>query len=360
MSRDLLLEQVDGFAKLAETNGAGIDGQLYVVTSTADSGAGTLREGLEQGGRWVTFDKTVFPAVRETVIGLNSAIQIGNNTTLDGRCSNVHVQPSRSAEGGLFVGYFGERANENVIITNVKIGPVPGRGDGQSGDGIRVVWGSDRFFITHVEITSANDEAIEVSRGDKGPMRGTISYSHISTTRKAVLIGDQTGNNEKGGGWTSSLHRIQVTIHHNWFQGNAVRNPLVTDSDGHLYNNYVDSYGLRGNEQASAGQEFGGDAWVWTEYNVIEPPDGGDPCGIHVVNYGSLGVTGISHITARGNVFRKNARFCPLFDPDPKVPIAVPYKYAPEEPGPDGTTLTSVLTSSDGDTLGRAGWINAT
>src|SRR5205085_8458611 len=73
-SRAQLLDRVDGFAKVADTTGAGLDGQLYVVTSTADSGPGTLREGLEQGGRWVVFDNSVFPADRETVITLDNAI----------------------------------------------------------------------------------------------------------------------------------------------------------------------------------------------------------------------------------------------------------------------------------------------
>jgi pectate lyase len=359
-SRTRLLDDIDGFAKLAGTTGAGSEGELFIVTSTADAGPGTLREGLQQGSRWVVFDQSLFPAGEEKVIALRSHIQIASDTTLDGRCANVRVGPSRSADGALFIGDFGRSGSRNVIITNLKIGPVPGRGGEQSGDGIRIVWGSDQFFISHVEIDSANDEAIEITRGDQGAMRGTVSYSRIFTTRKAVLIGDQTDNNEKGGEWATDRHQIEVSLHHNWFEGNQVRNPLVTDATAHLYNNYIDQYGLIGNNDASAGQEFGGDAWIWSEYNVLEPPDNGDPCGIHVIDYGSLGVEGQTHISARSNVFRKNARFCGLRSPDPAVPIPVPYEYSVTDPGTDGETLVASVTSEDEARADRAGWVRTT
>ena len=359
-SRTRVLDEIDGFAKVAGTTGGGIDGELFIVTSTADAGPGTLREGLESGNRWVVFDQRLFPPGEEKVIALTSHIQIGSGTTLDGRCANVRVAPSNAADGALFIGEFGRRGSRNVIITNLKIGPVPGLGGAQSGDGIRIVWGSDQFFISHVEVDSANDEAIEITRGDQGPMRGTVSYSRIFTTRKAVLIGDQTDNNEKGGEWAADRHQIEVSVHHNWFGGNQVRNPLVTDATAHLYNNYIDKYGLVGNDDASAGQEFGGDAWIWTEYNVVEPLDNGDPCGIHVVNYGSLGVEGQTHISARSNVLRKNARFCGLRDPDPAVPIPVPYDYAVSDPGQDGEALVAALTSRDEARADRAGWVRTT
>jgi pectate lyase len=357
LSREQLLDQVDGFARVADTTGAGLEGFLYVVTSTADAGPGTLRDGLEQAGRWVVFDQKLFPSDRETVIVLNSAIQIASDSTLDGRCANVRLAPTKRADGALFVGYYADRGVDNVMITNIRIGPIPGQGDEQSGDGIRIVWGSDRFYVSHAEVFSANDEAIEITRGDRGPMRGTVSYSHIATTAKAVLIGDQTRNVEKGGGWAPDNQRIQVTFHHDWFDKNMVRSPLVTDAIAHLYNNFVSSYGQVGNDDESAGQEFGGEAWVWTEGNVIEPLPGGDPCGIDVINYGSLGVTGSTHLTTKDNVFRDGAKFCSFRKTDPPNPIDVPYDYVLDDSGPNGTWLTDELTNGDPAVTGRAGWL---
>ena len=359
LSREQLLDQVDGFARVANTTGAGLDGNLYVVTSTADAGPGTLRDGLDQGGRWVVFDDKLFRNDRETVIALNSAIQIAADSTLDGRCANVRVAPTKRAEGGLFVGYYADRGVNNVIITNIKIGPTPGQGDEQSGDGIRIVWGSDRFYVSHTEVFSANDEAIEITRGDRGPMRGTVSYSRIATTAKAVLIGDQTRNLEKGGGWAPDNQRIQVTFHHDWFDKNQVRSPLVTDSIAHLYNNFVSSYGEVDNDDQSAGQEFGGEAWVWTEGNVIQPLPGGDLCGIDVVNYGSLGVTGSTHITVKDNVFRDGSKFCSFRKTDPPSLPTVPYAYVLEDTGPNGAWLTDELTNADPKVTGRAGWLSS-
>lgn len=357
-ARGQLLAEVNGFAKQADTTGAGLGGPLYVVTSTADSGPGTLRDGLEQGGRWVVFDKSAFPSDHETVITVDSPIQIAADSTLDGRCANVRIAATRKADGALFIGYYADRGISNVMITTIKIGPVPGQqNDDQSGDGLRIVWGSDRFYVSHVEIFSAQDEALEIDRGDQGPMRGTVANSVIRDTAKAVLIGDGTANNEKQGGWQTNAHRIEVTLHDNWFNRNQVRNPVVIDATVHLYNNFVSSYGLVGDAAASAGQEFGGNAWVWTEGNVIEPRPGGIPCGIAVINYGSLGVSGTTYITEKDNVFRDGSAFCSFRKPDPSVPDKVPYDYALANPGPQGTQLTDRLTSTDLTNKGRAGWV---
>ena len=359
-ARARLLAEVDGFAKEAETTGAGLGGALYVVTSAADSGPGTLREGLEQGGRWVVFDKSAFPADRETVITVESPIQIEADSTLDGRCANVRVAATAGNAGGaLFIGYYAERGVNNVMITNLKIGPVPGRpNDEQSGDGLRISWGSDRFYVSHVEIFSAHDEAIEIDRGDQGPMRGTIANSVIRDTTKAVLIGDGTANNEKRGGWRTNQHRIAVTLHDNWFNRNQIRNPIVIDARVHLYNNYVSSYGLVGNGVVgSTGQEFGGNAWVWTEGNVVEPRPGGILCGIAVINYAPLGVSGTTYVTEKDNVFRDGTKFCSFRAPDPAVPEKIPYDYKLADPGREGTQLTDRLTNADLTDTARAGWV---
>ncbi|MEO5838299.1 MAG: hypothetical protein ABIQ73_29895 [Acidimicrobiales bacterium] len=357
-SRGQLLGEVDGFAKQAQTTGAGLGGQLYVVTSTADSGPGTLRDGLEQGGRWVVFDKLAFPVDRETVITVDSPIQIGGDSTLDGRCANVRIAATKKSDGALFIGYYADSGVNNVMITTVKIGPVPGQtNDDQSGDGLRIVWGSDRFYVAHVEIFSAHDEALEIDRGDRGPMRGTIANSVIRDTAKAVLVGDGTDNNEKQGGWQTNAHRIEVTFHDNWFNRNQVRNPVVIDATVHLFNNFISSYGLVGDVSASAGQEFGGNAWVWTEGNVIEPRAGGIPCGIAVINYGSLGVTGTTYVTANDNVYRDGSKFCSFRKADPPAPDKVPYDYKLADPGPNGMQLTDRLTNADLTDKARAGWV---
>ena len=357
-SRAMLLDPVSGFARLADTTGAGLDGELFVVTTPADRGPGSLRDGLEQGGRWVVFDKAVFPIDREVVIGVESPIMVGANTTLDGRCANVRLDGSSGTDGILFIGDFGFRGTSNVMVSTVKVGPVPGDGDEQSGDAIRVTWGSDRFFISHVELFAAEDEALDITRGDRGLMRGTVAHSLIRDTQKAVLVGDGTANNEKRGGWATNAHRIQVTFRDNWFLRNQIRNPLITDSTAHIYNNYVSAYGVPTSTEDGAGIEMGGNAWVWAESNVIEQASAtGDYCGLEVADYGSLGVTGTTYLNTAGNVFRGIARLCESAGPGRPIPIAPPYAYTAELVAGDGAKLVARLTSDDANQRGRAGWI---
>ena len=357
-SRAMLLEQVDGFARVADTNGAGPNGELFVVTTTADRGPGTLRNGLEQGRRWVIFDRAVFPIDREVVISVESPIMVGADTTLDGRCANVRLDGSSGTDGILFIGDYGRSGTSNVIVSTVKVGPVPGDGDEQSGDAIRVTWGSDRFFISHVELFAAEDEAIDITRGDRGPMRGTVAHSLIRDTQKAVLVGDGTANNEKRGGWATNLHRIQVTFRDNWFVRNQIRNPLITDSTAHIFNNYVSAYGVPNSTENGAGIEMGGNAWVWAENNAIEQASpAGDYCGLEVADYGSLGVTGTTYLHATGNAFRGVAKLCESAGPGRAIPIPPPYAYVAEPVTDGGAALVARLTSGDPNQRGRAGWI---
>ena len=357
-SRQALLDQVSGYARLAGTTGAGQTGATYSVTTTADRGAGSLRDGLQAGNRWVVFSPAAFPVGEERVIRVESPIMVGPDTTLDGRCANVRLDGSSGTDGILMIGDFGYTASSNVMLSTVKVGPIPGNGGRQSGDGIRVVWGSDRFFISHVEVFAAEDEAIEITRGDRGAMRGTVAHSLIRDTQKAVLMGDGTDNHEKQGGWATNAQRIQVTFHDNWFLRNQIRNPLVIDARAHLYNNYIGAYGLPNTPDDGAGIEMGGNAWVWAESNAIEQPNpAGDYCGLDVVNYGSIGVTGVTYMTSTGNAFRGIARACAWAGPAPPVPAAPPYAYTAEKVTDGGGALIGRLASGDPNQLGRAGWV---
>jgi len=349
---------VSGYARVAGTTGAGLAGATFVVTTTADHGAGSLREGLEAGNRWVVFSPAAFPVGEERVIRVETPIMVGANTTLDGRCANVRLDGSSGTEGIVIIGNYGYSGTSNVMVSTVKVGPVPGNGSDQSGDGIRVVWGSDRFFISHVEVFSAGDEAIEITRGDRGLMRGTVANSLIRDTQKAVLVGDGTDNNEKQGIWATNAHAIQVTFRDNWFLRNQTRNPLLYDSTAHLYNNYVSSYGIPTTPENGSGIELGGNAWAWAESNVVDQPSAaGDYCGLDAVDYSPLGVTGISYLTSTGNAFRGIAKTCAFGGPAPPVPAGVPYAYTAEQITDGGTALIARLTSGNTGLMGRAGWV---
>ena len=357
-SRQALLNQVSGFAKVAGTTGAGLGGETYVVTTTADRGAGSLRDGLQAGNRWVVFSPAAFPVGEERVIRVETPIMVGPNTTLDGRCANVRLDGSSGVEVVLSIGNWGYSGTSNVMVSTLKVGPVPGNGGAQSGDALRITWGSDRFFVSHVELFAAEDEAIELDRGDAGVMRGTVTHSLIRDTQKAVLVGDGTANAEKGGGWATNAHRIQVTFRDNWFLRNQIRNPAVTDATAHIYNNYVSAYGIPNSTENGAGIEASGNAWVWAENNAVEQASPtGDYCGIEAADYRSLGVTGTTYLNAMGNAFRGIARVC-AFGPQPlPVPIAPPYSYTAQDVSDGGAALVARLTSPDPNQQGRAGWV---
>jgi pectate lyase len=353
-----LLDQVSGYARVGGTTGAGLSGATYVVTTTADRGPGSLREGLQAGNRWVVFSPAAFPVGEERVIRVESPIMVAANTTLDGRCANVRLDGSSGIEVVLAIGNFGYSGTSNVMLSTIKVGPIPGNGSEQSGDGIRVVWGSDRYFISHVEVFSAGDEAIEITRGDRGPMRGTVANSLIRDTQKAVLVGDGTANNEKQGGWATNAHRIQVTFRDNWFLRNQIRNPAVTDSTVHVFNNYISSYGLPNTPENGAGIEGSGNAWVWAESNAIEQAwPAGDYCGLEAADYSGIGVTGATYLNNISNAFRGIAKMC-QFGPAPlPIPVAPPYSYTAQSVADGGNALVARLTSGDPNNLGRAGWV---
>lgn len=357
-SRQSLLDQVSGYARVAGTTGAGLGGATYTVTTTADRGAGSLREGLQAGNRWVVFSPAAFPVDEERVIRVESPIMVGPNTTLDGRCANVRLDGSSGIEVVLSIGNWGYSGTSNVMVSTLKIGPVPGNGSDQSGDALRITWGSDRYFVSHVELFSAHDEAIELDRGDAGQMRGTIANSLIRDTQKAVLVGDGTTNNEKQGGWATNAQRIQVTFRDNWFLRNQIRNPAVTDSVAHIFNNYISAYGVPNSTENGAGIEAIGNSWVWAERNAIEQASpGGDYCGLEAADYRPLGVTGTTYLNDVGNAFRGIAKTC-AFGPQPlPVPTAPPYSYTAQDVSDGGAALVARLTSGDPNNQGRAGWV---
>ncbi len=81
---------------MGDATTGGLGGELYVVTSTSDSGEyGTLRYGVEQlpgTKRWIVFDSTVFPPGTKTPIYLTGALHPRENTTIDGRGSYVAIR----------------------------------------------------------------------------------------------------------------------------------------------------------------------------------------------------------------------------------------------------------------------------
>lgn len=186
--------QYEGFGK---TKG-GLGKTSRVVTSCANSGAGTLREAVTNSNSYITFNCPGPPA---NVINLTSAIEItGSNITISGWESpttgvSVNGRP-------LIV----KTTARDVVITNVRL-------RNSTDDGIRVESGAQRVTIDHVSATGAGDENLSVV--NTGSRDVTISWSLAAAppTNKNMLLGDLA---------------THISVHHTAFINSANRNPLAS------------------------------------------------------------------------------------------------------------------------------------
>ena len=211
--------------------GAGATGGAVpcVVTSLANSGAGTLRDCAEEGGTLVTF------AVSGT-IDLSGEIDVASNTTINGFGQNVTI-----------VGMLDIKEVHNVVVRHLRI---TGSGD----DAIRVIR-SHTMWFDHLDMSDAADGLIDITSGSTD---ATISWSHFHDHDKMVLInpGKESGV------------RARVTLHHNWFDHGGRRYPSAETSDIHGFNNFYDGWSVYG-VQISEGARF------VSEHNVYA--GSGDP-----------------------------------------------------------------------------------
>ena len=211
-SRLGLLDAREGFGRSA-TGGAG--GCLYTVTNDNDSGPGSLRWAAERGGYWIVFDGNY-------TIDLSGTIEVAGNTTIDGNGRQVTLRG-----GGL---YMLGRSASNVIVANLAIRESR---DGQ--DLLEVRNGASTFWFDHLTLVDAGDEYIDIGNADSGGLRGTVSWTRFdrvgSQYEFAILIGDDNS--------PQNNRLIEVTLHHNWFNGTHQRHPLITGARIHTYNNVV-------------------------------------------------------------------------------------------------------------------------
>jgi pectate lyase len=197
----------DGFAQ-GTTGGAG--GRTVTVTSQADL------------NRYVTASEPYIVRVAGTIpiTPKGTELRVASNKTI------VGVGTSGQIVGGGFILRAGV---SNVIIRNLTIRDTrmpdddPGD-DGYDYDAIQMDT-ADRIWIDHNRLTRMNDGLID-SRRDNTNL--TVSWNHIVDNNKTFGIG-----------WTDKV-TARVTIHHNWFQNNTTRNPVVDNAAyAHLYNNYL-------------------------------------------------------------------------------------------------------------------------
>lgn len=205
-----LAGQAEGFGRLAI---GGLHGPLYHVTTLADDGPGSLREGCRmKEPLWIVFEVS-------GTIHLRSHLSVSSYKTIDGRGQRVKLTGK-----GLRL-----KECEHVIICNLEFEG----GKGPDVDAIQIKPKSKHIWIDRCSLRDYDDGLIDITRESTDI---TVSRCHFSSHDKTMLIGADPCH--------VGDRCIRVTIHHCFFDGTRQRHPRVRYAKVHLYNNYTRNWGI--------------------------------------------------------------------------------------------------------------------
>ncbi|KAK3016109.1 hypothetical protein RJ639_006353 [Escallonia herrerae] len=191
----------------------GLHGPLYHVTTLADDGPGSLRDGCrKKESLWIVFDVS-------GTIELSSYLSVSSYKTVDGRGQRIKLKGK-----GLRL-----KQCEHVIICNIELEG----GRGPDADGIQIKPNSKHIWIDRCSLRDFDDGLIDITRQSTDV---TVSRCHFSEHDKTMLIGADPSH--------IADRCIRVTIHHCFFDGTRQRHPRVRFAKVHLYNNYTRNWGI--------------------------------------------------------------------------------------------------------------------
>jgi pectate lyase len=232
-----LLNERVGFGRNA-TGGAG--GEIYWVTSLADDNTyGTLRWGLEadDNPRWIMF------AVNGTINLPSSPIQVRSNKTIDGRGASITLTTY-----GLWIGSYDVNGqfngSRNVIVENLNLSN--GTTTGTVLNALMIHQGAGDVWVDHCTFTNwplTSTLTVTTARPSPSPYSDvTISWCRFAyvpggfNTPILVTSDPQEQNGE----------RIRITVHHNFFDRQKQRSPMVRRAKVHCFNNYLYNWEIYG------------------------------------------------------------------------------------------------------------------
>lgn len=228
------LAQAVGFGRLAS---GGSNGCVYHVTTLAEAGSGSLREGAERAEPlWIVFDVS-------GDIELTSAIVMGSNKTVDGRGAAITVR-----NFGFILG----APTSNVVIENVTF---VGNMQGSNNDAIQIADGAHTIWIDHCSLSNYGDGLIDITHGATDV---TVSWSVFSMHDAVMLIGSGPMDFEDV--------NIRVTVHHNWWNQTGTYAPRLRFGKAHVLNNLIDQW-------RSAASASTMDGEIYSEGNVFIAKD---------------------------------------------------------------------------------------
>ncbi|MET0594439.1 MAG: polysaccharide lyase family 1 protein, partial [Polyangiaceae bacterium] len=227
----------------------GMRGCVYHVTSLADAGPGTLRDGAErEGALWIVFDVA-------GAIDLQSSVQLQSNKTIDGRGVSVTLRGY-----GLLLG----TGRSNVVIENMSFA---NGANVDNNDAIQIADAS-RVWIDHGTFSSFGDGLVDITRGATDV---TVSWSLFANHPLVMLIGrsaDDTGD-----------ANIRVTAHHNWWNQTGSYAPRARFGKVHTFNNLIDRWKDSASSITMGGQLFS-EANIFVagdEKDAVSTSQGSDP-----------------------------------------------------------------------------------
>ncbi|CAJ1977728.1 unnamed protein product [Sphenostylis stenocarpa] len=202
--------RAEGFGRHAI---GGLHGSLYLVTTLADDGPGSLREGCRRvEPLWIVFEVS-------GTIHLSSFLSVSSYKTIDGRGQRVKLTGK-----GLRL-----KECEHIIVCNLEFEG----GRGHDVDGIQIKPNSRHIWIDRCSLRDYDDGLIDITRQSTDI---TVSRCCFGQHDKTMLIGaDPTHVGDRC---------IRVTIHHCFFDGTRQRQPRVRFGKVHLYNNYTRNWGI--------------------------------------------------------------------------------------------------------------------
>ncbi|GII76670.1 hypothetical protein Sru01_16520 [Sphaerisporangium rufum] len=212
-----------GYGRTGTNGGAG--GPTVTVASYAQLAAAVA----DDAPRIVKVSGTITGTGAEMLdVGSNKTIiGVGTNATISGFGFDVNGWgPDEVAWGGDICDP-AERDRfthtQNVIIRNLSFRNSPD-------DSVNMQCYSHHVWVDHNTFYPAGDGSVDIKRGSD---LATVSYNRYVGTDKSMLLGHSDGNAAQDTGY------LNVTYHHNWFDGSNTRHPRVRFGYAHGYANYV-------------------------------------------------------------------------------------------------------------------------
>lgn len=209
-----------------------------VVTSNTDSGPGTLRAAIVgDAHKHITFAA----GLQNAVITVQSVLNPGANTLIDGRGRNITIRGTNS--NGAF-----DLTRWNITLTDFTItdcGNLALTSADDPHDGI-IMSGADHIWLHHLDISRCSDKGVGMRQGTKNV---TASWLHLHDQTQVFQYG-----NDFDGEAAGSLGRL--TIHHTWWDHTGYRHPVMSYGLTHIYNNLYDDFDLYGHRSQRIAKSY--------------------------------------------------------------------------------------------------------